>query len=135
MWYRSSFWSLTRDTPHKFHGQLYNRSVFMDRFLAMIHSRSIITEVEKFYYLLGRLNASSTDLVKSITLLNDTYHLARKALVQRYDKPRQLAKSVIEKLLTALSYNQESLQALNGFVTVYDENVAILESLDIPDMS
>lgn len=52
----------------RFKGELADR----DRFTALVDSRSIISNVEKFYYLLGCLGFDASEVVKDITVSNDT---------------------------------------------------------------
>ncbi|KAF0739485.1 Integrase catalytic domain-containing protein [Aphis craccivora] len=107
-----------------FDGECQNWPVFRDRFRALVDQRPNISNIEKFYYLLGCLNAGPQDVVKGFTVSSDTYTLAWDALVERYDRPRKLASSILDKLA-----------ALQTFLSVFDENIAILESLQIPDLS
>lgn len=74
-------------------------------------------------------------MVKGFSVSNETYTLAWNALVERYDKPRKLASSIIDKLLNAPVANSESLAALQTFLSTFDENIAVLETLHIPDLA
>ncbi|KAF0748221.1 Uncharacterized protein FWK35_00023001 [Aphis craccivora] len=94
----------------RFSGDLADWPVFRDRFVALVDSRSNISNIEKFYYLVSCLELKASEVIKGITGSNDTYSLAWKALVERFDKPR------------------------NKFLNIFDENVGILESLEIPDL-
>lgn len=63
------------------------------------------------------------------------YSEAWKTLVERFDKPRMLTNVVVEKILGCPVLNQESTQGLEYFLAVFEENVAILDSLGIQDLS
>jgi len=119
---------------HRFEGEVADWPVFRDRFVALVDSRSNISNIEKFYYLLSCLQCEASDVVKGITVSNDTYSIAWAALVQRYDQPRRLASSLIESILSAPLIPQESVASLSKFLNVFDENIAILDSLEIPDL-
>ncbi|XP_060845326.1 uncharacterized protein LOC132924902 [Rhopalosiphum padi] len=118
-----------------FDGECQNWPAFRDRFKALVDQRPNIPNIEKFYYLLGCLHAGPQDVVKGFVVSNETYTLAWNALVERYDRPRKLASSIIDKLLTAPVATSETFAALQTFLATFDENIAILESLDVPNLS
>lgn len=117
----------------QFSGDLADWPVFRDRFVALVDSRSNVSNIEKFYYLLSCLELEASEVVKGITVSNETYPLAWKALVERFDKPRKLASFILDTILSAPMIQQESASSLNKFLNVFDENIGILESLEIPD--
>jgi len=61
--------------------------------------------------------------------------VAWSTLVQRFDKPRQLASAIVEKLLTANVTDKETLSLLTSFLNTFDEISASLRALNIPDLS
>jgi len=85
----------------RFSGDLADWPVFRDRFVALVDSRSNISNIEKFYYLVSCLELKASEVIKGITGSNDTYSLAWKALVERFDKPRQLASFNLDTILSA----------------------------------
>lgn len=42
----------------------------------LVDIRSNLSDIKKFYYLLGRLQGDPTEAVKGITVSNDTYGIA-----------------------------------------------------------
>ncbi|XP_008190090.1 uncharacterized protein LOC103311953 [Acyrthosiphon pisum] len=88
----------------------------------------------RFYYLLGCLEADAGEVLKGIPVSKDTFQLAWNTLVKSYDKPRKLASSIIESFLVAPVSTSESLVDLKRFLSVFDEGLAILESLHLPDL-
>jgi len=117
----------------QFSGDLVDWPVFRDRFVTLVDCRSNTSNIGKFYYLLSCLELEASEVVKGITVSNDTYKLAWKALVERFDKPRKLASFVLDTILSAPIIQQESASSLNTFLNIFDENVGIIESLEIPD--
>lgn len=117
-----------------FDGRLQSWPDFRDRFSTLVGQRSHLSNIEKFYYLLGCLQPGPTDVVKGITVSETTYDLAWSTLVQRYDKPRQLATDLVNKMLNAPSSHQESPAELINFLNLFCENIAMLKSLNIPDL-
>ncbi|XP_022179960.1 uncharacterized protein LOC111040377 [Myzus persicae] len=117
-----------------FDGRLQNWPDFRDRFTTLVGNRTHLSNIEKFYYLLGCLQPGPTDVVKGITVSETTYDLAWSALVQRYDKPRQLATTLVNDMLNAPINHQESPAVLITFLNTFCENIALLRSLNIPDL-
>jgi len=117
----------------QFSGDLADWPVFRDRFIALVDSRSNISNIEKFYYLLSCLELEASEVVKGITVSNDTYSLAWAALVDRFDKPRRLASFLLDTVLSAPISQQESISSLNKFLNTFDESFGVLESLNIPN--
>lgn len=107
----------------RFEGELANWPDFRDRFTALVHSRSTISNAEKFYYLLSCLGTDPLEAVKGIAVSNDTYPLAWVTLVERYDKPRKLAYTLLESMLSAPAIQNESVASLNKFLSTFDENI------------
>jgi len=118
----------------RFSGDLADWPVFRDRFIASVDSRTDVPDIEKFYHLLGCLDLEASEVVKGITVSSETYSLAWSALVDRFDKPRRLASFMLDTILSAPIIQQESVSALNKFLNNFDENIAVLKSLEIPDL-
>lgn len=117
----------------RFEGDLADWPLFRDRFKALVDNRSSITKIEKLYYMLNCLGADASEVVKGITVTNETYLIAWLALIERYDRPRRLASFILDKMLSA-TVLVKSLASLNKFLYNFDENIAVLESLQIPDL-
>ncbi|CAI6359355.1 unnamed protein product [Macrosiphum euphorbiae] len=117
-----------------FDGRLQNWPDFRDRLTTLVGNRTHLSNREKFYYLLGCLQSGPSDVVKGITVSESTYELAWSALVQRYDKPRQLATTLVNEMLNAQINHQESPAVLINFLNTFCENIALLQSLNIPDL-
>ncbi|XP_025204443.1 uncharacterized protein LOC112601188 [Melanaphis sacchari] len=117
-----------------FDGRLQSWPDFRDRFTTLVGRRAHLSNIEKFYYLLGCLQSGPNEVVKGITVSESTYELAWSALVQRYDKPRQLATTLVNEMLTATNNQQESPAALINFLNTFCENIALLRSLNITDI-
>jgi len=117
-----------------FDGRLQSWPDFRNRFTTLVGQRPHLSNIEKFYYLLGCLQDDPTDVVKGITVSEATYELAWSVLVQRYDKPRQLATTLVNEILNAPSNHQESPTVLISFLNMFCENIALLRSLNIDDI-
>ncbi|XP_050546116.1 uncharacterized protein LOC126908247 [Daktulosphaira vitifoliae] len=118
----------------KFDGELKNWPDFRDRFKSLIHQRPSLTNVDKFYYLLSCLQGDPSEVLKGITVAEETYAIAWSTLIETYDKPR-LAVRIIEDMLKALVSGAENVTTLQQFLTTFDEGIATLNAMKIPDFA
>lgn len=109
-----------------FEGNLPEWPVFRDRFVAFVVNRPELSNIERFYYLLGCLKGEALNTIKNISVSDVTYNLAWSTLVERFDKPRQLAFNIVDKLLAAPVHTQESLEGLKSFLSLFSDNVSTL---------
>lgn len=84
-----------------FDGKPASWPVFCDTFIVLVDSGELV-QCGKFYSLLWCLQADPLEVLKGITVFNDTYKVAWNALVERFDKPRKLASMLINQLMSAL---------------------------------
>lgn len=118
-----------------FNGDIRMWPDFRDRFISLVGCRTDLSNVKKFYYRLGCLQADPSEALKRIPVTNDTYQLAWNTLIKSYNKPRKLASSIIESFLVAPVSTSESIVGLKQFLNTFDEGISILESLHMPDLS
>ncbi|XP_025407331.1 uncharacterized protein LOC112681281 [Sipha flava] len=100
----------------------------------MVDMRTNISTIDKFYYLIGCLRENALDAISGIPISGDNYELAWSTLTARFDRPRLVAHSLINKLLSAPKASSESLVELNNFLVMFDEGVSVLESMRIPNL-
>jgi hypothetical protein len=86
------------------------------------------------YYLVGCLKGIAADAVRSIPVSGDNYKLAWDTLENRFNRPRLVATSLVDKLLHAPAVSHESLTELNKFVCLFSEGTSLLEALQISNM-
>jgi len=72
--------------------------------------------------------------IRNIHVSGHNYAFAWQTLIDRFDKPRQLAMVFVEKLLSAPVHSQESLIGLKEFLVLFSDNVHMLRSLNVPDL-
>lgn len=94
-WHNTESYPITLPS---FDGTIHKWPVFRDTFSVLVGQNSGLSDIEKFYYLLSCLQPSATEVIQGITVSGETYLLAWSTLVQRFDKPHQLAGSIVEKL-------------------------------------
>lgn len=117
-----------------FHSDIYKWPAFRDRFLEMVEQRPNLSNIEKIYYFMGYLKGDALDSLRGIPISGYTYKLALSTLEAKFDKPRLVACSLVEILLNAPRSLKKSLLELNKFITAFDESIAVLESLQIPNL-
>ncbi|KAL4091200.1 hypothetical protein QTP88_025929 [Uroleucon formosanum] len=119
----------------KFDGDFKYWPTFQDRFKALVDSRSNLKPIDKMYYLIGCLRGPAAEAVRSIPVASDSYDLAWTTLSNRFNRPRMVATSLVDKLLNVPSSTQESLPELLSFLCEFSESVSLLNALNIPDLS
>ncbi|KAE9532103.1 hypothetical protein AGLY_010305 [Aphis glycines] len=130
----SSFSRLPEIPLPTFDGDYRYWPTFRDRFKALVECKSNLTTTDKMYYLIGCLHGKAADAVCSIPISSDNYDLAWSTLWQRFNRPRIVATTLVDKLLDFPSYIQESLSELSNFMSVFSECVSLLDALNIPDL-
>uniref|UniRef100_A0A2S2PC01 Integrase catalytic domain-containing protein n=1 Tax=Schizaphis graminum TaxID=13262 RepID=A0A2S2PC01_SCHGA len=114
-------------------GDFHKWPTFRDQFRANIDSRSI-PKADKMYYLVGCLRGVASDAIRGIPMSEDNYDLAWSTLEHRFNRPRLVAMSLIDKLFQLPVSTHESLTGLNTFVSKFSEGLSLLKSLNIPDL-
>lgn len=117
-----------------YNGDLLGWPVFRDRFLALVGHRADLSNIERFYYLLGCLKDDALYTIRHIAVTEKTYDLAWSTLAERYDKPRQLASLILDQLIAVQPQSQESLDGLKQFLILFSDQVNTLKSLNVPDL-
>jgi len=113
-------------------GDFHQWPTFRDQFRVNVDSRSI-PKADKMYYLVGCLRAVVSDAIRGIPMSEDHYDLAWLTVEHRFNRPRLVAMSLIDKLFQLPVSTQESLSDLNTFVSKFSEGLFLLKSLNIPD--
>jgi len=67
----------------------------------MVDRRTYLSDIEKLYYLVGCCKGVELDAIRGILVSDKNYKLAWSTLEERFDKPRLVARSLVEKLLSA----------------------------------
>ncbi|KAL4103253.1 hypothetical protein QTP88_018630 [Uroleucon formosanum] len=111
-----------------FNGDFNYWPTFRDRFSALVGDRTDIPKIDKMHHLIG------SDAIRNIPVSNDNYDLAWSTLSSRFHRPRLVANALIDKLLNAPVSSQETLFDLNNFVSLFSENIALLNALNIRDL-
>ncbi|VVC45890.1 Ribonuclease H-like domain,Protein of unknown function DUF1759,Peptidase aspartic [Cinara cedri] len=116
-------------------GDLSGWPVFRDRYVSLVVNRLDLSNTERYYNLIGCLTGEAFDAIKNIPVSEAAYELAWSILVERFDKPLQLATIIVDKLMSAPMHSQESLDGLKDFLVLFSDQVSVLKSLNIPSLS
>ncbi|KAL4143914.1 hypothetical protein QTP88_006168 [Uroleucon formosanum] len=106
---------------------------FRDIFSALVDTRSNLSNIDKMYYLIGCLKGAAAEAVRGIPVSADNYELVMNTLSNKFNRPRLVATSLVDKLLQSSAMTQESLNDLNTFVGTFSESISLLDALKIPD--
>lgn len=75
----------------EFDGDIQKWPAFRNRFLALVSQHPDISNIERFYYLVGCIHGVAADVIRGIPISGATFDLAGSALISRFDKPRLVA--------------------------------------------
>ena len=87
-----------------FEGDYRSWPNFRDRFSTLVDTRSNLSNIDKMYYLVGCLKGAAADAV------------------DRFNRPRLVVTSFVDKLLRSSAMTQKSLNDLNTFVGMFSES-------------
>lgn len=118
----------------QFDGDYRYWPTFRDLFVALVDQRANVCNIDKLHYLIGCLTGPAADAVRGIPLCADNYALVWSTLATRFNRPRLVATSLVDKLLRAPPVAQESLTELNNFLCLFSEGLSLLDALKIPDI-
>ncbi|XP_060871447.1 uncharacterized protein LOC132945707 [Metopolophium dirhodum] len=118
-----------------FDGNLLSWRSFRDIYISLVHDNQHIDDAQRFHHLLSCLSGSALAIIKSIPLSAANYPIAWDALSERYNNKRLLASAHMDKLFAFKPIAHESLPALIEFVNTFKENVSIIKSLGVDDLS
>jgi len=106
---------------------------FRDRFSALVDTRHNLSNIDKMYYLIGCLKGAAADAIRGIPVSADNYELVLNTLSDKFNRPRLVATSLVDKLLQSSAMTQESLNDLNTFVGTFSESISLFDALKISD--
>ena len=117
----------------KFDGDHSKWISFWDTFEASVHKNESLSAIDKFNYLISRLERSAAEAISGLTLTASNYEEAIEILKGRFGNKQQIINRHMEILLnldTVTSHqNMRSLRKLHDTV---ESNVRSLKSLGVP---
>ena len=114
-----------------FSGKLLEWQLFYDSFLSSVHSRTDLSEIDKFNYLRSQLTGSALDVIKGFSLSAENYGAAFKLLCERFGNKQLIIRAHIKALLNLPSVQNGSLKSLSNFINTVEISVRSLNGLGI----
>ncbi|XP_045449996.1 uncharacterized protein LOC123658688 [Melitaea cinxia] len=114
-----------------FSGAIKEWPEFIATYDALIHQSTILSDIEKFHYLVSVLRGDALSLIRTFPVAGEHYISAYDALKSRYEDKRELAFACWRDILEVnfkTSHAQDFRHALNTI----DENLTILKKLKLP---
>lgn len=119
----------------EFHGEIRQWETFHALYNSMVHSNPNLTNLDRIHLLVGSLKGPAQSVYSGIALVPGNYDIIYKALCDKYENKRLLAKTYLEQIMDFKSINFESEKNLNLFLERFDTSVAALKNLNIPDLT
>ena len=117
------------DLP-SFDGKYEKWTSFFDTFIALIHSNSNLSNVQKFYYLQSSLKGEASQAIASIQVTELNYEIAFKLLRERYENKRLIVQSHVKALFDLPQVSKNNHFELRKFIDGVQKNVRALKSLN-----
>lgn len=135
--------SATSGTPHadiklpkidlpKFSGKLCEWLSFRDLFTSSVHNNSSLSDAQKLNYLQSSVTGEASNIIKAMFVTDANYSIAWNLLSNRYQNEREIAFSVIGKLLSLPNMHADSSSSLRLLVDSISECKRQLETLGLP---
>jgi len=92
-----------------FHDDIFKWLMFRDHFTNQVHRDPNLPDIDKFYCLVGCLRDKALEAIAGIPVCGENYALAWSTLTACFDRPRLVASSLIDILLSAPKSPNETL--------------------------
>ncbi|XP_074030835.1 uncharacterized protein [Leptinotarsa decemlineata] len=118
-----------------FSGDIREWETFYSVFKNLIHDNSSLTDVDRMYYLVGRLKGSALRVCSGIAPTGNNYPIIWQSLINKYQDQRALANSYLNQIMDFKRLTSESSSNLNLFLEKVDSAVRALKQLGLHDLS
>ncbi|XP_018360366.1 PREDICTED: uncharacterized protein LOC108759421 [Trachymyrmex cornetzi] len=122
--------SLPKISLPAFSGDYHAWRSFHDLFTSMVGENGDLTNVEKMHYLKTCLTGDAARIVTNLKVTDNTFSIAWKNLVSRYENKRVLISAQLDRLLGLKPIKSKSPQELNSMIAVVIESLGALEALN-----
>ncbi|XP_055623310.1 uncharacterized protein LOC129766736 [Toxorhynchites rutilus septentrionalis] len=110
-----------------FDGSIKEWPSFRDTFLSLIDSNPMLSQVDKFSYLVASLCKDAKRVIDVIEITADNYSVAWDLLDRRYDNKYLLVKSYVEALFAIDGMKRECAESLNRLIDDFERNLKMLQ--------
>lgn len=102
---------------------------FFQIYESVIHNRTDLSKIQKFYYLKSYLKGDASQLLHSLELTDDNYDVAINLLKERYENKKMLIHNHMKNIVDLPPINKESYVALRKCIDIIQRNVRSLKTL------
>ncbi|KAG5881648.1 hypothetical protein JTB14_036757 [Gonioctena quinquepunctata] len=114
--------SLPKIELPEFSGDIQEWETFYSIFKSLLHDNTLLTDVDKVNYLVGRLKGSALGVCTGVAPTGGNYNIIWKALVDKYQDARSLATSYLDQILgfsIGGGFAQVDLRDLADFILMH----------------
>lgn len=112
-----------------FNGNYADWVPFHDMFVALIHTNSSLTPIQKFFYLRSSLSDDASNCIKNLKTTSNNYEHAWKTLISRYNNEKLLIQSHVKDIYDLYSVKENSLNSLRQFMDTLTSHMSALDAL------
>lgn len=118
-----------------FNGELGNWCSFRDIFTSLVHNNTLLTNSEKFHYLISVVSDSAASILRAIPMTDTNYTIAWDALHDRFDNKRILLTHHLDLIFGFTPMTTETLPGLKAFINTFQENMSAIKALEVVDFA
>ncbi|PNF13605.1 hypothetical protein B7P43_G17664 [Cryptotermes secundus] len=104
---------------------------FYDTFVALIISNDVLTDIQKYYYLLSCLSGEPHHLIENLPVSQDKFKVAWDLIRGHYHNPRLISDLHIKELMTLPNTRHDSPNELRLLINQLCSNLNAVEALKI----
>ncbi|XP_017893334.1 uncharacterized protein LOC108632952, partial [Ceratina calcarata] len=114
-----------------FNGKYEAWTCFHDTFKSMVHDKTQIATIEKFYYLRSCLKEEAALVIQSLETTESNYNIAWSLLIERYDNKRVIVHNHLKNLLELPASTKENPVYLRQMLDNINTHTRALKSLGL----
>lgn len=112
-----------------FDGSIKEWPSFRDTFVSLIDSNLLLSDVDKFSYLVACLSKDAKRVIEVIEVTAGNYSVAWELLVRRYENRYLLVKSYVDSLFAIEPMKRECSESLSRLLDQFERNLKMLEKV------
>lgn len=112
-----------------FNGKYADWTSFHDMFVALVHTNTKLTPIQKFFYLRSSLSNEPANRIKNLETTVNNYEYAWKTLISRYRNEKSLIQSHVKGICELSEVKENSSSSLRQFSDTLRGHMSALEAL------
>ena len=113
-------------------GELGSWNQFRDTFESLVVNNQLLSEVQKFHYLISVLKGQPKELIQNLPVTSANFKVAYEIICERYNNKRLIAMQHVRALLTLPSAHKNSESEIRHLINQVVSNKNALEAMDLP---